>query len=85
MKHFEQGGPEVVLQKTTYTLAGIGAIFGLTLQEFATYASLLLGGLTYLTSAFFQWRRDRREELALKHRIATQTTETLCNEHAKDT
>jgi len=60
---------EAVAQKTSYISAMAGVFFGLTWNEIGIIVSIILGFLSYITSLFFQWRRDRREELAIRVRV----------------
>jgi membrane protein implicated in regulation of membrane protease activity len=51
------------LQKATYVATAASAYFGLTWQEAWWLFSMILGIATYLTSLWFQYRKDRREAL----------------------
>jgi hypothetical protein len=58
-----------VTTPAAYSTAGICAMFGsLTANEMAAYGGLFLGLLTFLTNAWFQWDRRRREVEANKPR-----------------
>lgn len=50
-----------ILQKATYVATAASAYFGLTWQEAWWLFSMLLGIATYLTSLWFQYRKDQRE------------------------
>jgi hypothetical protein len=49
------------LQKATYVATAASAYFGLTWQEAWWLFSMILGIATYLTSLWFQYRKDQRE------------------------
>lgn len=57
-----------MLQKASYALAAVSGYFGMSLQEAWWLGSLLLGIATYLTSLYFQWRKDAREEREARFR-----------------
>ena len=57
-----------MLQRASYALAAVSGYFGMTLQEAWWLGSLLLGIATYLTSLYFQWRKDAREEREARFR-----------------
>lgn len=61
------------LAKATYTAghvsAGATVYFGLTLNDIGVLVGIVVSLAMWGTNAYFQWRRDRREERELQRRV----------------
>jgi flagellar biosynthesis component FlhA len=51
-----------ITEKTTYAAAASGFFFGLSVNDFGMILSLVIALATCVSSVYFQWRRDKREE-----------------------
>lgn len=59
-----------VASKIAYTSSGAGLVIGgLSINEWAAVAAIVVGGLTLLVNVYFKWRQDQRLERLAGERL----------------
>lgn len=69
MKHLNEDMVISLSNKATISGGAAATFFGLTANEFAALAGVLLAALGFLVSFYFQFRKDKRDKLLFEEQL----------------